>query len=273
MKRIFFHSYKGGVGRSYVLANVAYELVNKGKRIGLVDLDYDAPGLVHLLSSQQRQVQVRDIDILHILVNQNIAELNSAIISIEPKKMFLLTVNPSQAGAAMEKLYKFIIDTNDTFNSLLEQILRSYADLKTLDYILIDLRPGFSFLISTIVKFSDMTLQLFRTTRQDIYGTKILARAISPMGLDKHILIPTLIPMKYSNYEASLQSLIKGQFTKEGLLVDNKYFIPLIERLFMDDRLIKDFQQNDAAGKEFTQFNKTIRHITNEILGEENRNV
>ncbi len=43
---VTFYSYKGGVGRSMALANVAYRLANKhGKRVVMVDWDLEAPGL------------------------------------------------------------------------------------------------------------------------------------------------------------------------------------------------------------------------------------
>ena len=40
-----FYSFKGGVGRSMALVNVAAELTTRGKRVMLVDFDLEAPGL------------------------------------------------------------------------------------------------------------------------------------------------------------------------------------------------------------------------------------
>lgn len=40
-----FYSFKGGVGRSMALANVAVELANRGRRVLAVDFDLEAPGL------------------------------------------------------------------------------------------------------------------------------------------------------------------------------------------------------------------------------------
>ena len=40
-----FYSYKGGVGRSMALSNVAALLVQKGRRVVLIDFDLEAPGL------------------------------------------------------------------------------------------------------------------------------------------------------------------------------------------------------------------------------------
>ena len=43
---VTFYSYKGGVGRSMVLANIAWLLAKKyGKSVILVDWDLEAPGL------------------------------------------------------------------------------------------------------------------------------------------------------------------------------------------------------------------------------------
>ena len=43
---VTFYSYKGGVGRTFALANVAVLLARRGKRVLLVDWDLEAPGLL-----------------------------------------------------------------------------------------------------------------------------------------------------------------------------------------------------------------------------------
>jgi len=40
-----FYSFKGGVGRTMALVNVAVELALQGKRVVAVDFDLEAPGL------------------------------------------------------------------------------------------------------------------------------------------------------------------------------------------------------------------------------------
>lgn len=45
MKTITFYSYKGGVGRSLILANVAKRLTEIGKNVCMLDFDLEAPGL------------------------------------------------------------------------------------------------------------------------------------------------------------------------------------------------------------------------------------
>lgn len=45
MKTITFYSYKGGVGRSLALVNIASRLVEFGKKVCVLDFDLEAPGL------------------------------------------------------------------------------------------------------------------------------------------------------------------------------------------------------------------------------------
>src|SRR5271165_350304 len=45
MFAVTFYSYKGGVGRTLALANVADRLRAKGKKVFLLDFDLEAPGL------------------------------------------------------------------------------------------------------------------------------------------------------------------------------------------------------------------------------------
>lgn len=44
-KIITFYSYKGGVGRSMILANIAWILASNGKRVLVIDWDLEAPGI------------------------------------------------------------------------------------------------------------------------------------------------------------------------------------------------------------------------------------
>ena len=47
---ITFYSYKGGVGRTMALANVATLLATWGKSVLVIDWDLEAPGIEHFLA-------------------------------------------------------------------------------------------------------------------------------------------------------------------------------------------------------------------------------
>jgi CobQ/CobB/MinD/ParA nucleotide binding domain len=51
MYTVTFYSYKGGVGRSLLVANCALYLAQLGFRVVALDLDLEAPGLHYKLAS------------------------------------------------------------------------------------------------------------------------------------------------------------------------------------------------------------------------------
>src|SRR5262245_52185610 len=57
---ITFYSYKGGTGRSMLLANTAWLLANAGHNVLMVDWDLEAPGLHRYMSPFLTDPQVSD---------------------------------------------------------------------------------------------------------------------------------------------------------------------------------------------------------------------
>lgn len=64
IKRVAFYSYKGGVGRTTALIQTAFQLTRAGKRVALVDMDVEAPGLQALLPPADTLVEEGLIDYL-----------------------------------------------------------------------------------------------------------------------------------------------------------------------------------------------------------------
>ena len=55
---ITFYSYKGGVGRSFALANVGVLLARWGFRVLCIDFDLEAPGLAHFFGSVEQEPDI-----------------------------------------------------------------------------------------------------------------------------------------------------------------------------------------------------------------------
>src|SRR5262245_49578402 len=55
---ITFYSYKGGVGRSMALANIAELLYRRGLRVIVVDWDLEAPGLENYFLSEEQELEM-----------------------------------------------------------------------------------------------------------------------------------------------------------------------------------------------------------------------
>ena len=65
-----FYSYKGGVGRSMALANVAELMRRRGLNVLIVDFDLEAPGLERFF-----QCYVNNEEIDHILAKRGMIDL------------------------------------------------------------------------------------------------------------------------------------------------------------------------------------------------------
>lgn len=69
MQTITFYSYKGGVGRTLIMANVAKYLAMFGKKVFCLDFDIEAPGLHYKLMIDQvksaKQIEKGVVDFIH----------------------------------------------------------------------------------------------------------------------------------------------------------------------------------------------------------------
>src|SRR5262245_53159878 len=65
MKSVMFASYKGGSGRTLAAANVAVTLARRGRRVGLIDLDFDAPGLHDVF-----EIDVGKLSFVNVIVDE-----------------------------------------------------------------------------------------------------------------------------------------------------------------------------------------------------------
>lgn len=106
--RIFtFYSYKGGVGRSMALLNMAYFLHARGRHVLIVDLDLDAPGASGFLHrSEELLPQATAGDVVDVLAAV-VREVRAAPAGIEPPlpalrlEAFLRSVEPSKYARAV----------------------------------------------------------------------------------------------------------------------------------------------------------------------------
>jgi len=78
MKTITFYSYKGGVGRSLALANIANRLAEFGKKVCMLDFDLEAPGL-HIKFSDsigKKGIKRGLVDYIHKFTSENVVPEN-----------------------------------------------------------------------------------------------------------------------------------------------------------------------------------------------------
>lgn len=156
--RFVFASLKGGVGRSTALAVAAAHLASQGRRILVVDLDMEAPGLGAMLLEDKT---VPKFGVIDALVENSLSGLDPTFmadlvgpsglahregrIDVVPAFGRKSLDNPGEVLSKIARAYAEDVDQNGISKTILDQV-RSLIDgvlaINRYDAILVDARAG-----------------------------------------------------------------------------------------------------------------------------------
>ncbi len=188
METIAFYSYKGGVGRSLLLANAARFLATLGKGVVALDFDFEAPGLHYKLGAA---IVNRPFGISGGAVPYLVATADGALSppSLE-KHIVSLAVPPGQEGwltlmpagpapkvkywTALKQLGEklHLGDSSGQGVMALLDLQGRIADELKPDYLLIDARTGITELggLATTI-LADTVVCMFAANQESLDGT------------------------------------------------------------------------------------------------------
>ena len=172
MSIVTFYSYKGGVGRSLAVANVAAQLAQEGHKVLVIDWDLEAPGLEEYFDDFRINADGRGL--LFLLTNRNNFEDHVwRLTSIKDDS----TLDFLPSGRDEQDYYPtlesfsqaefFAQGGGDYLEELRAEWNRRY------DYVLIDSRTGLSDSggVCTI-QLPDIVVGMFTATRQSFRGVR-----------------------------------------------------------------------------------------------------
>ena len=119
--KLIVMSGKGGVGKTTVAVNLAYGLADKGKRVGILDVDIHGPNVPKMLGIEERRFVMSESGIEPIEVNPSLKVVSIAFV-LENKDQPVVWRGPLK----MIAIKQFLSDVN-------------WGDL---DYLIIDSPPG-----------------------------------------------------------------------------------------------------------------------------------
>lgn len=187
MYTVTFYSYKGGVGRTMALVNVAYMLAKAGKRVLLVDFDLEAPGLSSydgLSAGQDRagiveyvrrfQLEGRSPDVAEFL----------APCDIDGMRLWIMPAGRHRTAEYATEFnsisWRQLYDEEDGF-LLMEDLKQQWAEFegRGFDYVLIDSRTGHTDVGGICTRqLPDAVVILFVPTNQNIDGLVPIVKTI-----------------------------------------------------------------------------------------------
>jgi MinD-like ATPase involved in chromosome partitioning or flagellar assembly len=239
MKIISFYSFKGGVGRSLSLVNVAYQLSQKGQRVGLLDLDIEAGGLNQILDVSIDS----DRDLLSLLDpgNRDTSEIDSYVQEIkfrknDPTRVYLLpTITDS-------KLLEKLRWDESTQHFISDELLPTFSRSYDLDYILIDSRSGLSMFASLALRIADMEILVCRLDSQNRYGIQRMVEICRAIPKPFRVVVSACPAQNRMRHLQKFQEAIKAK-------VD--YVIPYLADLYYEEFIISKRDSRHRLSKEY----------------------
>jgi cellulose biosynthesis protein BcsQ len=228
-KIITFYSYKGGVGRTMCLANIAVILAKWKYRTLIVDWDLEAPGLEHFYSGfidiEQAQAQKGVIDLLseNNTDPKAVSWWKNAIVNI-PLPDTTVPLHLLTAGNRNETYYTMVrqFDVKNFYSQknggeIIEELRSQWK--AEYDFVLVDSRTGITDIggICT-VQLPEILVMLFTATEQGFKGIRSVAqRAIEAkkrMGFNPVNLTILPVPTRIDNTENDLTDQWMDKFDK-----------------------------------------------------------
>lgn len=257
-----FYSFKGGIGRTMSMANVACILAGRGRRVLCIDLDLEAPGLTYLAVKEQRAISRTPgfVDLIYDLLEMGskapVADSSKPLAFLEythqlpiPRHARLfpggeLRIMP--AGRMDDKYEDRLHAVNlgqlyrkGRGKPILVHIRNVIATSGRFDYVLIDSRTGFSDESGVCVRdLADYLVVLLGLNRQNVAGTvrflkRLKLQSVNPKGVE---FVASPIPLGEDKLRAQRVRVAQTELRKAwGKPSELKVFIPYHPRLALDE--------------------------------------
>ena len=231
---ITFYSYKGGVGRSFALANIAVLLGRWGFRVLCIDWDLEAPGLTHFFDTTTEDDQADStsghkalglVELLEIFRTAKNDTMQWRDHAVPLHNQRTPNVSLLMAGHVDHTYTRRLhgLDWNELYDMGLGNAFEvMFAELRQeYDYILIDARTGvtdFSGIITA--QLPDVLAFMFTSNEQSFKGATDVARravdARNELTVDRSRLLHLPIPARFEiQFEHSISTWWQERFARD----------------------------------------------------------
>jgi len=185
MSRIIsVHSFRGGTGKSNIVANMAAALALCGKRVGVIDADIVSPGMHALfgLGSDQMGRALNDYLLGKCDIKQCAHDVTASL-GVELSGRILLvpaSMKPREIGRVLRQGYDVGL-LNDGFHQLVEDA--------QLDVLVVDTHPGLREETLLSIAASDVLAIVLRPDEQHYQGTGLVISMARQLDVPRIVVI------------------------------------------------------------------------------------
>ena len=188
-KIVAFHSFRRGAGTSNLLANCSALLAAGGKRVGIIDTDFQSPSAHILFGLADSKLKKTMNDYLW-----QGGDIREAVYDVTPTgmpgRLFLAPANP-EIGYVMRILKEGY--NLDRLASALSEMLKAFQ----LDFLLIDTSAGLNEETLVSLAASDMLMLVLRLDKQDYQGTAVIVSLAERLEIPRMELIVNHMPASF----------------------------------------------------------------------------
>src|SRR5256884_4841985 len=200
---VSIHSYRGGTGKSNLIANLASSIVQQGKRVVVVDTDIQSP-CIHVLfgmNPQNMGLTLNDYLYGRCSIEQAAYDVTSKLGSSVPPGGALYLIPSSIKAGEITRVLREGYEVN-----LLTDGFRKLIKAFHLDYLLIDTHPGLNEETLLSILISDILLLILRPDQQDFQGIAVTVEVARKLKVKRLLLVATKV----------LPTLAKGSLRHQG---------------------------------------------------------
>ena len=187
-RSLAIHSYKGGTGKSTLTANIAVALALKGRRVGVMDMDLEGPGLHIFFDIDPDKLRFTLNDVL-----AGVAPIEAACVKMSEKlglnggEIYYspASVKVSEIMRTLKTGYEL-----EMFENAIQRIQEKYG----LHYLMIDTHPGIQRDTLLALGACDHHIIVSRIDQQDIFGTGVLIEVSSTLEKPAHLVLNMIPP-------------------------------------------------------------------------------
>lgn len=221
-KIISFHSFRRGAGTSNILASCAALLAVRGKRIGVIDTDFQSPSAHILFGLSEEKFKMSINDYLW-----ETSDIHDAVYDVTPAevagKIYLAPASPDM-GHVMRVLREGY--DADKLSKALSEISKALE----LDFLLLDTSAGLTEETLVSLAISDILMLILRLDKQDYQGTAVIASLAQRLDIPRIELIVNHMPNSFEQEDVRREVKEKYKIPVAAVFPDTNEMLTLASR-------------------------------------------
>jgi len=265
-KLITFYSYKGGVGRTTGLALAATYLARKGKRVFVLDCDFEAPGLVNFFNIAQSSAGKNGlVEYLNDYLFDHDVPIYNYIYEVEKVYSGSGSINLMPAGNILsdkfhdleqylEGLARIDLHSNALINMLSELVSAIQTEYSP-DVILVDSRTGFNNIFGALAQLSTLVVVLSGDDIQNTPGTEYISNLLKKSAIPSCFIL-SILSSNFSKRFAHFKQYIQNTYADDAdvFYFDRQNTLEFIGTPLSDNDDLNDFISGENGSVQYHRF-------------------